>query len=622
MEKNTVTGLHSISFKRLIWKSLPELWSFQFWAAVILVIPAWLLMILLSVVAESGGTALTTANMGQMLLSWRAPVLLVLGIVLVLWFISVEVFAQIHMNRNILQGNRTHVWDEIGKGVRSLRRFFTPTGILVLLYILIAVPLCGIGFSISLTETFYIPNFIMEVVRATPLYALLYIVVILALAWVGWRYIFIIHGVILDGKTPAEAGRASKEIIKKNGKQFGFGLIKLILCVFLIQVASTLLLRTLPGILLEKIGASLPRGYFIDVQQLVESQPTGTEATVIGYRILCTLAVLMGGYLNSVVTLLCGSYLILRITRYYLAFTQGDGEMWPERPKKTGYVLKVIGMVAFTALILLGSLLVGLCYNKIFDRTEPIRIIAHRTGGTMASENSIEGLYKAIEHGCYASETDVQRTKDGYYIINHDNTFERLTGVNKHPEDMTLEEIRELRIKDTTGSGEELPVVTLDEMLDVIRGKEKLFIEMKGASADNQMVDDVVRMVKSHGCMDDCVLISLNYDIIDYAETTYPEFETGTLFFISLGDVSRLNCDLLIMEESAATDSCIEQIHNAGKLAIVWTVNTKDGMHRFLASEIDGIITDEIPLSEEIQEELDSRTDLQVITDWMSDIWD
>ena len=294
--------------------------------------------------------------------------------------------------------------------------------------------------------------------------------------------------------------------------------MKLILCVFLIQVASTLLLRTLPGILLEKIGASLPRGYFIDVQQLVESQPTGTEATVIGYRILCTLAVLMGGYLNSVVTLLCGSYLILRITRYYLAFTQGDGEMWPERPKKTGYVLKVIGMVAFTALILLGSLLVGLCYNTIFDRTEPIRIIAHRTGGTMASENSIEGLYKAIEHGCYASETDVQRTKDGYYIINHDNTFERLTGVNKHPEDMTLEEIRELRIKDTTGSGEELSVVTLDEMLDVIRGKEKLFIEMKGASADNQMVDDVVRMVKSHGCMDDCVLISLNYDIIDYAE--------------------------------------------------------------------------------------------------------
>ena len=99
MENNTVTGLHSISFKRLIWKSLPELWSFQFWAAVILVIPAWLLMILLSVVAESGGTALTTANMGQMLLSWRAPVLLILGIILVLWFIAVEVFAQIHITK-------------------------------------------------------------------------------------------------------------------------------------------------------------------------------------------------------------------------------------------------------------------------------------------------------------------------------------------------------------------------------------------------------------------------------------------------------------------------------------------------------------------------------------------
>ncbi|MBR5178684.1 MAG: glycerophosphoryl diester phosphodiesterase membrane domain-containing protein [Lachnospiraceae bacterium] len=622
MENNTVTESKSIPFKKLVWKALPEMWAFQFLAAIIMVIPAWILMVLLNIVAESGGTALTSANLGEMLLSWRAPVLLILGIILVLWFVAVEVFAQIYMNDDILQGNRTKVWREIGKGIKSIKRFFTPVGILVLLFILIAVPLCGIGFSISLTETFYIPNFIMEAVRATPIYALLYIAVILALAWVGWRYIFIVHGVILDGKTPSEAGKASKEIIKKNGKQFGFSLLKLILLVFLIQVASTLIFRTLPEIILEKAGETLPKGYFIDVEQMAQSELSGTDTSVIGYRILCTLAVLMGGYLNSVVTLLCGAYLILRITRYYFAYTRGEGELWPERPKKRGYVFKVIFMVVLTLLILAGSVLVGLCYNKIFDRTEPIRIIAHRAGGTMASENSIEGLYMAIEHQCYGSETDVQRTKDGYYIINHDNTFERLAGVNKHPEEMTLDEIRELKIKDTTGSGEELPVVTLEEMLDVIRGKEKLYIELKGATADNQMVDDVVRMVKEHDCMEDCVLISLNYDIIDYAETTYPEFETGTLFFISLGDVSRLNCDLLIMEESAATDTSIDQIHSAGKLAYVWTVNTEAGMHRFLASEIDGIITDEIPMSEQVQEELDSRTDLQVITDWMSDIWD
>ena len=173
MKKDTVKELQPVPFKKLVWEAVPEMWTFQFWSAVILAIPAGLLMNLLYGVAESGGTALTSANLRQMLLSWRTPVLLVLGGILILWYISVEVFAQIHMNGDVLQGNRTRIWREIGKGIGSLRRFFTPTGILVLLYIFIAVPLCGIGFSISLTETFYIPNFIMEAVRATPLYALL-----------------------------------------------------------------------------------------------------------------------------------------------------------------------------------------------------------------------------------------------------------------------------------------------------------------------------------------------------------------------------------------------------------------------------------------------------------------
>lgn len=621
MKKNTVKELQHVPFKRLVWEAVPEMWTFQFWSAVTLAIPAGLLMNLLYGVAESGGTALTSANLRQMLLSWRAPVLLVLGGILILWYISVEVFAQIHMNGDVLQGNRIRIWREIGKGIGSLRSFFTPTGILVLLYIFIAVPLCGIGFSISLTETFYIPNFIMEAVRATPLYALLYGLVILALIWVGWRYIFTVHGVLLDGKTPAEARRASKEIIKKNGKRFALGLLKLILWIILIQVAAALLFRVIPEVLLEKRGASLPRGYFIDIQQFAQSEPTGTETAVVGYRILCSLAVLMGGYLNSVVALLCGAYLMLRVTRYYLAFTRGDRELWPERPKKSRYIRKVIGMAGVTALILMGSVIVGLFYNQIFDRAEPIRIIAHRAGGTMASENSIEGLELAIEHGCYGSEIDVQRTKDGYYVINHDTTFQRVADVNKRPEEMTLEEIRELRIQDTTGSGAELPVVTLEEMLDVIRGKEKLYIELKGATADRQMVDDLVRIIREYDCEEYCALISLNYDVIDYAETTYPEFETGTLFFLGLGDVSRLNCDLLIMEESSATDNRIRQIHSAGKLAVVWTVNTEEGMRRFLESEIDGIITDEVPLSEHVQADLDCRTDLQVMIDRMSDIW-
>lgn len=187
---------------------------------------------------------------------------------------------------------------------------------------------------------------------------------------------------------------------------------------------------------------------------------------------------------------------------------------------------------------------------------------------------------------------------------------------------MSLEEIRTLRIKDTTGSGAELSVVTIEEMLDVVKGKIKLFIELKGATADCRMVDDLARIIREKDCVQDVAFISLKYDVIDYAETNYPEFETGTLFFAGIGNVSRLNCDLLIMEEQIATNFRVEQVHNAGKEVVVWTVNTPEAMYRFLDSNVDAIITDEVEMAEATQSDLDRRTDLQVIQDKLRNFWD
>ena len=97
-----------------------------------------------------------------------------------------------------------------------MQRFLCPSGLPVLIYIFLTVPLCGVGFSISLTESLYIPNFIMEVVKANPLYALLYSAVIIMLFIMGFRYIFSIHAILLDNQTPLEALKTSKNIIRNN----------------------------------------------------------------------------------------------------------------------------------------------------------------------------------------------------------------------------------------------------------------------------------------------------------------------------------------------------------------------------------------------------------------------
>ena len=180
---------------------------------------------------------------------------------------------------------------------------------------------------------------------------------------------------------------------------------------------------------------------------------------------------------------------------------------------------------------------------------------------------------------------------------------------------MTLSQISRLRIRDTSGSGKLLRVPTMEELLDRGKGRITLFLELKGVSADRKMVDDIVEAVRKRNMTKDVVLISLNYNVISYAESTYPEFETGILIFAGIGDVAKLNCDMIIMEEEMATALRIDQIHGKGKKAAVWTVNTRDGLKHFLDSEADCIITDEIPTALEVKKELEERTDLQIIRD-------
>lgn len=240
----------------------------------------------------------------------------------------------------------------------------------------------------------------------------------------------------------------------------------------------------------------------------------------------------------------------------------------------------------------------------------------------LASENSLDGIIKAAEYGCAGSETDIQRTKDGEYIINHDTTFLRLCGVNKKPSEMTLSEIKKHRIKDTTGSGEMLEVPTLEELLDTGKGKIKLFLELKGQTADYQMVDDVVAMVKAKDMVDEVVLISLNYAAINYAEETYPEFETGILIFGGVGDLRKLNCDMIIMEEEMTNTTTVNLIHDADKTVGVWTVNTWEAMYHFLDLDVDTVITDDIKMAFEVKEELANRSDAIKMRDLVEGMFD
>jgi glycerophosphoryl diester phosphodiesterase len=484
----------------------------------------------------------------------------------------------------------------------------------------VAVPLVGVGFSVSLTSRFRIPNFIMDFIRARPLLYAGYIALLIVLLIMGIRWLFCLHAVLVDDMKPAEAKKASVKIMKEHWKEFIPLMLGVIVILFLINLAFGLLLK-LPEAGLESAGVSLPHHYYVDFKSFTDKTATDLDYQMAGYRFISTFVVIAGAFLMYILAMISSSYLLLRFTRCYWEYTREPSELWPERVKKSRYFTKVLVVIASLVGLLVLSFFIGLKFNQVVGRDEPVKIIAHRAGGVMAPENSLEGVEAAIFHKCYGTETDTHRTSDGYYIINHDSDFSRLCGVAKKPEELTLEEVKKLTITDPA-TGKTAPVPTVEEMLDVSKGRIKLFLELKGESADKQMAEDLVKMIREKDCVGDVVLISLDGNLIEYIETTYPEFETGILMFAGIGDVSRLKCDLLIMEEDMGTEERILLIHESGKQAIVWTVNTEDSMHRFFDSSCDAVITDQVELAEKVQAEMDQRSDFQIIRDKFSNIFD
>ena len=176
-----------------------------------------------------------------------------------------------------------------------------------------------------------------------------------------------------------------------------------------------------------------------------------------------------------------------------------------------------------------------------------------------------------------------------------------------------MKEVKQLSI-----DGELVP--TFEEMLEASRGKLVLFTELKGNTVDRKMADDAVSLIKQYQMENECVLISLKYDLIDYIETNYSEIQTGFLTFASFGKTAALNCDFIGLEEESATVDAIRSIHAEGKKVLVWTANETESQRHFLCSKVDGLITDNVSQAIKLVSDLEKRSDLDRMIDTIKTI--
>ena len=132
-----------------------------------------------------------------------------------------------------------------------------------------------------------------------------------------------------------------------------------------------------------------------------------------------------------------------------------------------------------------------LCCVPMFSRTraEEIRegllkrdpskvfVASHRADWRNWPENSLEAINSAIEMGVDIVEVDLQLTKDSVLIIMHDAKLDRTTTGKGKISETNFADIQKMRLKNGVGIYTRHKVPTLEEVLNLAKGRVMLNLD-------------------------------------------------------------------------------------------------------------------------------------------------
>ena len=562
---------------RYYWHGLPEILYYQIPAKIILFMMfSFAEGILGSIMNLTGIYSVSSGELPSLLRSWYGWAVLITITILFTIYMAFDIIILILLSRNILYNQKKKMKEIISTAIRISRKFINFRGCLIGMYFAVIIPLNTAMIGLRLTKH-TVPQFIYSVIRSNHLYMLAYVVLVLVLDFIGIIHVFTFHGVLFDNYSLATSMHESRSLFFKNWKKIVWAYLKFFAMFVLILGVGVISIVVIP--------------YYVS-RLIMQAR--------FWYHYLIIMVVIMGLIFIFLFTMIFIQAQAMCLTRVYDECTFAG---YQEAQFKTP-VLFQKSFRSVVSISLLASLIFGyggaMIFDDLFPKEYTTEVIAHRGGGDLSTENTVESIRAAIEAGATASEIDVQRTADGHYVIFHDNTLKRLCNDPRTIQELTLEEIKKLRI--TAPDGHRVRIATLEEILNTAKDEIKLYIELKGKSAGMQMANDVYQMLVERNMVNQVRIISLNANLITQVEKTYPDVETEYLCYIAYGQIESMEVDAIGLEEELATTKRIDDLHDAGKKVDVWTANSFGSIIRFMVSNVDGIITDSVQLAMSIKD--------------------
>ncbi len=231
-------------------------------------------------------------------------------------------------------------------------------------------------------------------------------------------------------------------------------------------------------------------------------------------------------------------------------------------------------------------------------------VVAHRGASAERPENTLAAFERAIEVGADAVEFDVRITADGHAVVLHDSDVARTTDGAGALGDLTLEEVRALRVG---GSDERVP--TLEEALRCCSGRIAIDVEIKNLPGESDFepgreraVDALFAALERVGFSGPVLVSSFNPSSIAHARRSQPDVPTGLLTGFSVGGREALAAAAaaghpwvlpFVLQVREAGDGYAEEVHAAGLRLGTWIADDPADAVALMRAGVDAVATND-----------------------------
>lgn len=232
--------------------------------------------------------------------------------------------------------------------------------------------------------------------------------------------------------------------------------------------------------------------------------------------------------------------------------------------------------------------------NTVRFRAEKCRVIAHRGLSSLERENTNAAFVAAGNRSYFGIETDLHVTRDGIFVLHHDDVTEGLINIEKN----NYSNIETILLRDLDGQyRNDLVIPLLSEYIRICKKYEKTAVLELKNQIKKEKIKKLMEIIKDEDYLDQTMVISFDWDnLIAVREL----FQNQSLQYLLkrwndrfLEQLIRYRIDLALYKK-AVTSELVQLLHQNNLLINCWTCDEKEEAERLVSYGVDFITTNRL----------------------------